>query len=260
MDSNRPVVAPLVGDVRSVVAALTERAEPGSITAPAAWREELDARKAHNSRAMAERLAATPHPMRFHDSLAAVRDVLRDRPDVVLVNEGANTLDVARDVIDMRRPRHRLDSGTWGVMGIGLGYAIGAAVETGAPVVAIEGDSAFGFSGMELETICRYRLPVTVVVLNNGGVYRGDSASALPGDPSPTTLAPHARHEKLIEAFGGTGVHVTTPAELAAALTRALDSGTPTLVDCALDPSAGVESGHLTDLNPQPLSTGPTPR
>ena len=93
-----------------------------------------------------------------------------------MVNEGANALDVARNVIDMEVPRHRLDSGTWGVMGIGMGYAIAAAVETGQPVVAIEGDSAFGFSGMEIETICRYRLPVTVVILNNGGVYRGDES------------------------------------------------------------------------------------
>ncbi len=100
-----------------------------------------------------------------------------------MVNEGANALDVARNVIDMQVPRHRLDSGTWGVMGIGLGYAIAAAIETGHPVVAIEGDSAFGFSGMEFETICRYRLPITVVVLNNGGVYRGDEMVATVAGP-----------------------------------------------------------------------------
>ena len=88
-----------------------------------------------------------------------MRDVLAERPDVYVVNEGANALDITRNVIDMQLPRHRLDSGTWGVMGIGQGYAIAAAVETGAPVVAIEGDSAFGFSGMEIETICRYKLP-----------------------------------------------------------------------------------------------------
>ena len=95
-------------------------------------------------------------------------------------------------MIDMSVPRHRLDSGTWGVMGIGMGYAIAAAVESGEPVVAIEGDSAFGFSGMELETICRYRLPVVVVVFNNGGVYRGDEVNAVSADPAPTTLMSHA--------------------------------------------------------------------
>jgi oxalyl-CoA decarboxylase len=158
-------------------------------------------------------------------------------------------LDLARNVIDMQVPRNRLDSGTWGVMGIGMGYAIAAAIETGAPVMAIEGDSAFGFSGMELETICRYRLPVVVVILNNGGVYRGDEINTVTANPSPTTLMLKARHDRLIEAFGGKGYHVTTPDQLTIALTGALMSGGPALIDCAIDPTDGTESGHLTNLN-----------
>jgi oxalyl-CoA decarboxylase len=159
----------------------------------------------------------------------------------------------------MELPRHRLDTGTWGVMGIGMGYAIAAAVETGKPVVAIEGDSAFGFSGMEIETICRYRLPVTVVILNNGGVYRGDEVPACGDgsrmDPAPTVLNARARHELIAEAFGGKGYHVTTPSELRSALTDALASGGPSIIDCELDPSAGVESGHLASLNPTSAAT-----
>jgi oxalyl-CoA decarboxylase len=255
LDSNRPIAAPLVGDVGSVMAALVERTRPGRIVAPAAWREELGARRARNAAAMKRRLSDDPSPMQFHNALRAVRDVLADRPDVYLVNEGANALDVARNVIDMQRPRHRLDSGTWGVMGIGLGYAIAAAVETGDSVVAISGDSAFGFSGMEIETICRYGLPITVIVMNNGGVYRGDEMSLAAADPSPTTLAPGAHHERLIEAFGGAGHHVTTPVELADALRSALESRAPALIDCVLDPSAGVESGHIADLNPKSAVT-----
>ena len=112
----------------------------------------------------------------------------------------------------MQVPRHRLDSGTWGVMGIGMGYAIAAAVESGEPVVAIEGDSAFGFSGMELEAICRYNLPIVTVILNNGGVYRGDDPSTT-SDPAPTAL--RAQHEYMIKAFGGKGYHATTPEEVA---------------------------------------------
>lgn len=134
-------------------------------------------------------------------------------------------------------------------MGIGMGFAIGAAVETGRPVVAIEGDSAFGFSGMEIETICRYRLPVTVVILNNGGVYRGDEAPH-GDDPAPTVLSARARHELIAEAFGGKGYHVSTAAELRAALTEAIGSGGPSLIDCELDPTAGMESGHLANRNP----------
>ncbi|CAM2753449.1 oxalyl-CoA decarboxylase [Mycobacterium intermedium] len=259
-DSNRPIVAPLTGDIGSVVSALLEALAARPIQPAAAWTEELAERRARNDTKMRERLAENPHPMRFYNALGAIRSVLQDNPDVYVVNEGANALDLARNVIDMQLPRHRLDTGTWGVMGIGMGYSIAAAVETGRPVVAIEGDSAFGFSGMEIETICRYRLPVTVVILNNGGVYRGDEvaagatgatkASRAEKDPAPTVLNAGARHELLAEAFGGKGYHVSTPAELEKALTEALASNRPTLIDCELDPGAGVESGHLASLNP----------
>ncbi|MFJ9029542.1 oxalyl-CoA decarboxylase [Streptomyces sp. NPDC102274] len=256
MDSNQPIAAPLVGDIESVLDALAERTKPGQITAPAAWREELGARSATNVAKMAERLKADPHPMQFMGALKAVRDVLHEHPEIYLVNEGANALDIARNVIDMHVPRHRLDSGTWGVMGIGMGYAIAAAVESGEPVVAVEGDSAFGFSGMELETICRYQLPVVTVIMNNGGVYRGDDVNPLENDPSPTTLMLQARHDKMIEAFGGKGYRATTPAEVTAALTEALASGGPALIDCAIDPSAGTESGHIAHLNPKGITVG----
>lgn len=177
MDSNQPIAAPLVGDIESVLDAIAERTKPGQIAAPTVWREELASRSAQNVAKMAERLKADPSPMQFMGALKAVRDVVVERPETYIVNEGANALDIARNVIDMHVPRHRLDSGTWGVMGIGMGYAIAAAVESGDPVVAVEGDSAFGFSGMELETICRYKLPVVTVIMNNGGVYRGDDVN-----------------------------------------------------------------------------------
>ncbi len=224
------------------------------------WREQLAAHRARNAESMRRRLAADPSPMRFHNALRAVRDVLATRPDVYVVNEGANTLDIARTVIDMKLPRHRLDCGTWSAMGIGMGYAIGAAVETGESVVAIEGDSAFGFSGMELETICRYQLPITVIVMNNGGIYRGDDVNGASADPAPTVLDPAAHHGRLIQAFGGTGYYATTPDQLSAALQKALDSGLPALVDVVLDPSAGTEAGHLTYLSPKSAATAPAPR
>ncbi|MDT5251063.1 MAG: oxalyl-CoA decarboxylase [Mycobacterium sp.] len=250
LDSNQHIAAPLVGDIGSVMAALVERTAPGQLTVPTPWRHELAERTAQNGAKMSQRLDVDRHPMQFHGALRAIRDVLREYPDAYVVNEGANALDMARNVIDMQVPRHRLDSGTWGVMGIGMGYAIAAAVEGGAPVVAIEGDSAFGFSGMELETICRYRLPVVVVVLNNGGVYRGDGTNTASTDPAPTTLMPHARHDRLIEAFGGKGYQATTRQQVTIALTGALMSRGPALIDCVIDPSDGTESGHLTHLNP----------
>jgi oxalyl-CoA decarboxylase len=251
MDSNRPVAAPVVGDIGSAVAALLTALKPGSIRPVAAWLKAIDERKHHNAQSMVARLAKNPNPMDFYSALRAIRDVLAGKSDVYLVNEGANTLDLGRNVIDMYEPRKRLDCGTWGVMGIGMGYAIGAAVTSGKPVVAVEGDSAFGFCGMEIETICRYELPVVTVVFNNGGIYRGDDVNHSGGaDPSPTVLMKNARYDKLIEAFGGTGHHVTDPQGLTRALTDALASGKPTIINCVIDPTAGTESGHLQSLNP----------
>ncbi|MGW1794945.1 oxalyl-CoA decarboxylase [Streptomyces sp. NPDC001984] len=253
MDSNQPIAAPLVGDVGSVMEALVERSKPGRITAPVEWREELSTRSAQNVTKMAGRLKAAEaaHPMKFLGALQAIRDVLKDNPNAYVVNEGANALDLARNTIGMQVPRHRLDSGTWGVMGIGMGYAIATAVETGEPVVAIEGDSAFGFSGMEIEAVCRYNLPIVTVVLNNSGVYRGDDPSTT-SDPAPTALK--ARHDLMIEAFGGKGYQATTPTEVAAALREALAAGVPALIDCVIDPSDGTESGNIAHLNPKGIT------
>jgi len=252
MDSNRAIAAPVVGDIASSVAALLAMLKPGQMRPRSAWLDELAQRKQHNAERMAVHLAANPDPMDFYSALGAIKGVLADKPEVYLVNDGANTLDIARNVIDMRVPRKRLDSGTWGVMGISMGYAIGAAVVSGKPVVAIDGDSAFGFSGMEIATICRYHLPIVTVVFNNGGVYRGDDVNPSGGaDPAPTVLMKQARYEKVIEAFGGAGYYAVDPQGLAKTLTDALASGKPALINCAIDPTAGTESGHIGYLNPQ---------
>jgi oxalyl-CoA decarboxylase len=253
-DSNRAIAAPVLGDIKSVFAALNAALEPGRIGRRAAWLDEIGKRRQQNVERMAARLNADPSPMNFSSALRAVRNALAAQPEVYVVNEGANTLDFGRNIIDMQQPRHRLDSGTWGVMGIGMGYAIGAAAVTGRPVVAIEGDSAFGFSGMEIETICRYGLPVVTVIFNNNGVYRGDPE----GRPySPTGLIRGARYEKLIEAFGGAGYHVTDTPGLTAALGEALAAGRPALINAVIDPTAGTESGHIQSLNPRSAAVQP---
>jgi oxalyl-CoA decarboxylase len=248
IDSNRAIAAPVVGDIKSVFTAFNDALKPGRIERQGAWLDEIGKRKQQNIERMAARLNADPSPMNFSSALRAVRNALATQPDVYVVNEGANTLDFGRNIIDMDKPRHRLDSGTWGVMGIGMGYAIGAAAVTGKPVVAIEGDSAFGFSGMEIETICRYELPVTTVIFNNNGVYRGDPAGTA---YTPTGLLRDARYEKIIEAFGGIGYHVTDTPSLTKALTEALASGKPALINAVIDPTAGTESGHIQSLNPR---------
>jgi oxalyl-CoA decarboxylase len=252
IDSNVAIAAPVIGDIGSCVAALLAGIDPKFPKPDAEWTQAIGQRKDKNLAKMAATLDLNPSPMNFHSALRAIRDVLKTRPDINVVNEGANTLDFARSIIDMYEPRKRFDSGTWGIMGIGMGYAIGAAVTSGKPVVAIEGDSAFGFSGMELETICRYDLPVCTVVFNNNGVYRGTDVNPTGGkDVAPTVFVKGARYDKMIEAFGGIGRHATTPAELTKALLEAIASGKPTLINAVIDEAAGTESGRLTNLNPQ---------
>jgi oxalyl-CoA decarboxylase len=253
MDSNVEIAAPLVGDIGSCVAALLEGLGGKWPAAPADWVGTVTAKREENIAKMAPKLLMkNTAPMDYHGALGALRAVIKARPDAILVNEGANTLDLARGIIDMYQPRKRLDVGTWGVMGIGMGYAVAAAIETGKPVLAVEGDSAFGFSGMEVETICRYKLPVCVVVFNNNGIYRGTDVNPTGGpDVATTVFVKDARYDKIAEAFGGVGVHVTTPDELKRAVDAAMDSGKPTLINAAIDPAAGSESGRIGNLNPQ---------
>jgi oxalyl-CoA decarboxylase len=251
MDSNVEIAAPVVGDIGSCVAALLD-GMGGNWPAPRTeWTGAVKAKRDENVAKMAPRLMNNKSPMDYHGALGALRTIVKERPDAILVNEGANTLDLARGIIDMYQPRKRLDVGTWGVMGIGMGSAIAAAIETGKPVLAIEGDSAFGFSGMEVETICRYRLPVCVVVFNNDGIYRGTDVNSAGSDPATTVFVKGSRYDKMADAFGGIGVNATTPDELKRAVNEAMDSGKPTLINAVIDPAAGSESGRIGNLNPQ---------
>jgi oxalyl-CoA decarboxylase len=251
MDSNVAIDAPIVGDIGSCVSALL--AQVGQLSKPPAeWLNAIEERKTKNVSKMAETLAKDPVPMNFHSALNVVRDVFKAHPDTLLVNEGANALDFTRSIVDMYKPRKRLDVGTWGIMGIGMGFSVAAAVETGLPVIAIEGDSAFGFSGMEVETICRYNLPVCVVIMNNNGVYRGTDVNPTGGsDVAPTVFVKNARYDMLMQAFGGVGVNATTPAELRQGIEEALRSRKPTLINAVIDETAGTESGRITSLNPK---------
>ncbi len=251
-DSNVRIDAPLVGDIGSCVSALLAGIGSSWTKPPADWTGAIAERKNKNIGKMAETLAKNPVPMNFHSALNVVRDIVKANPEAILVNEGANALDFTRSIVDMYKPRKRLDVGTWGIMGIGMGFAVAAAVVSGEPVIAIEGDSAFGFSGMEVETICRYNLPVCVVIMNNNGVYGGtDVNPSGSADVAPTVFVKGARYDKLMEAFGGVGVHATTPAELRQAMEEAIRSRKPTLINAVIDETAGTESGRITSLNPQ---------
>ena len=251
MDSNVEIAAPLVGDIGSCVAALSDAMGGNWPAPPADWLNSVKTKRDDNVAKMAPRLMNNNSPMDYHGALGVLRNIIKERPDAILVNEGANTLDLARGVIDMHQPRKRLDVGTWGVMGIGMGTAIAAAVETGKPVLAVEGDSAFGFSGMEVETICRYDLPICIVIFNNNGIYRGTDVNSAGSDPATTVFVKGSRYDKMMEAFGGVGVNATSPDELKRAVNAAMDSGKPTLINAVIDPAAGSESGRIGNLNPQ---------
>lgn len=256
MDRNVPIAAPVVGDMGLALDAILAEMKGVKMAADPAWVTMLQAEtKAKNAKFTARlQAAATAMPMNHWTALNAIKPVMDANPDVILINEGANTLDDTRDTITQSLPRHRVDCASWSIMGMGIGSTIGAAVSTGKSVVAIMGDSAFGFSGMDFSTICRYKLPVTVVIFNNGGIYNGVGVD--PADPAgvaPTTLDVNARYDKMGEAFGADSYYVTTPQQLADALKAGIASRKPTMINVQLAADSGKESGHIGYLNPTPL-------
>jgi oxalyl-CoA decarboxylase len=252
-DSNVATAAPVIGDIGSCMSALNSaiaNSGGGWSKPPSDWTSAIAERKDKNLTKMSETLAKETSPMSFQTALSVIKDKIKERPDAILVNEGANTLDFCRSIVDMYQPRKRIDVGTWGIMGIGMGYSVAAAVVTGKPVIAVCGDSAFGFSGMEVETVCRYNLPVCVVVFNNNGIYRGTDVNPRGAEVAPTVFVKDAKYELMMQAFGGVGVRAATRAELRAAIDEAVASGKPTLVNAIIDEAAGTESGRITNLNP----------
>lgn len=251
-DSNQKIDAPLQGDLNSILAKLVPALEKAGYQTPQAWLDEISAKTAENAAKFAKRIEAgeTNAKFGYYGTLEPIKEYFLKNPDTYLVSEGANTLDIGRNMIDMKLPRHRLDTGTWGVMGVGLGYAIATAIETGKLVVALEGDSAFGFDGMEMETICRYHLPITVVVVNNGGIYNGTDREVA-DQPGPTMLDATARYEYMAKAFGGDSYFVSSYQEMKAAFEQAVASKRPNIINVQIDPSMGKESGHIGNLNPK---------
>lgn len=251
-DSNQKIDAPLQGDLNSILAKLVPALEKTGYQTPQAWLDEISAKTAENAAKFAKRVEAgeTNAKFGYYGTLEPIKEYFLKNPDTYLVSEGANTLDIGRNMIDMKLPRHRLDTGTWGVMGVGLGYAIATAIETGKPVVALEGDSAFGFDGMEMETICRYHLPITVVVVNNGGIYNGTDREVA-DQPGPTMLDATARYEYMAKAFGGDSYFVSSYQEMKVVFEQAVASKRPNIINVQIDPSMGKESGHIGNLNPK---------
>ncbi len=228
----------LVGDARAVVAqlnaALDER--PWSYPSETTWRSDLGREVERNRAAVVAMQNDDSEPMGYYRVLREIRDALPR--DAIICSEGANTMDIGRTVLPNYGPRQRLDAGTYGTMGVGLGFAIAAAaVHPNQKVVAVEGDSAFGFSGMEVETACRFRLPITFVIVNNNGIGGGLSEYDQ-ANPPPFVYTLGARYEKIIEAFGGRGFCVERVADLAPTLKEAIADPMPNIVNILIDPKA----------------------
>ncbi|KAM2079674.1 hypothetical protein ACFX1R_027155 [Malus domestica] len=250
----------LVGDAKLVLERINLgiKDDPFCLGKSHPWVAAISSKVKDNVSKMEAQLAKEVVPFNFLTPMKIIRDAIAGlgSPAPILVSEGANTMDVGRSVLVQTEPRTRLDAGTWGTMGVGLGYCIaGAVASPDRLVVAVEGDSGFGFSAMEVETLVRYQLPVVVIVFNNGGVYGGDrrSPDEISGpykdDPAPTSFVPSAGYHTLIEAFGGKGYLVGTPEELKSALSESFSAQKPAVINVIIDPYAGAESGRLQHKN-----------
>jgi 2-hydroxyacyl-CoA lyase 1 len=237
--TNVPAEVALAGDAKAITGQLVQRLQerPWSYPAETTWWTGLHNKMEENRLQTEPMYNDDSTPMNYYRVFREIRDLLPR--DAIIASEGANTMDIGRTAMPNFLPRHRLDAGSFGTMGVGLGFAIAAAVvHPEKKVVAVEGDSAFGFSGMEVETACRYRLPITFIIVNNNGIGGGPSELQPPDRIPPGAYTPNARYEKVIEAFGGKGYFVTTPAELRPALEEALAADVPTLVNVMIDPRA----------------------
>ncbi|MCM1138806.1 MAG: oxalyl-CoA decarboxylase [Duncaniella sp.] len=256
IDVNRPIAAPVVGDMGLSLDAILAKMKGAKMSTDPTWVASLQAETKEKDAKFAARIdaAKAAMPMTHWTALGVIKPIIESNPDIILVNEGANTLDDTRDAINMSLPRKRIDCATWAIMGMGIGSTIGAAVATGKSVVAVMGDSAFGFSGMDFETACRFHLPITVVIFNNGGIYNGIGVPLdKTTDPAPTTLDINARYDLIGQAFGAQSYHVKTPEDLDKALKESIASKKTCIIDIQLAADSGKESGHIGYLNPAPL-------
>ena len=237
---NVPAEVGLVGDLKAIVGQMNAalEAEPFTFAADAPWRATLAKKVEENRQFVQGMMNDESVLMGYYRVLREIRE--QAPPGTIIQAEGANTMDISRSVLMHKEPRERLDAASFGTMGVGLAQAIAAqVVHPDRKVICVEGDSAFGFSGMEVETACRYRLPIVFLIINNNGIGMG--FEALPEDRFQSPASAYtieAGYEKGIEGFGGKGYRVRTPAELSSALKQALDDDMPSVINVLIDPQA----------------------
>lgn len=238
---NKPSEVALVGDGKAIMGQVNKALEGRQWFYPkdTPWRAALGEKIAANVKTLEPQLNDDQAPANYY---RALRDVAAWMPDnAVLSAEGAGTMDIGLTQLNVKNARSCLNAGTYGTMGVGLGHAIAACVvHPDRPVIHLSGDSAIGFSGMEMETLVRYNLPAKIVVLNNGGI--GPGMPEIPENPmlnmKPNTLIYGARYDKMMEVFGGKGIFVEDPKDIPAALEEAMAFDGPALVNIVLSQSS----------------------
>lgn len=236
---NLPATVGIAADLKAAAGQLVEalEREPWRCEPDGPWWRTLRAEVTRKKAELEPGLTSDDVPMGYYRPLAEIQRALP--PDATVIAEGSNTMDISRSVIEHQEPGQRLDAGTWGTMGVGSGFAIAAAlVHPGRRVVALQGDGAFGFDGMEVEVAVRYGLPITWIVFANSGIMFGTAALPPEGPPPPHVFTPGARYDRVMEAFGGTGYHCETPQALAEALRAALAAPGPSLINVPIHPAA----------------------
>ncbi|MEE8338289.1 MAG: thiamine pyrophosphate-binding protein [Dehalococcoidia bacterium] len=235
---NVPAEVGLVGDAKATLGQLLDAldSDPWSFPDDSEWTQSVRAEASRNGEAVQAMMQDDSVPMGYYRALREIRDALPE--DAIIVAEGASTMDISRTVLDNFHPRSRLDAGSFGSMGLGHGFAIAAQVcHPDKKVLALQGDAAFGFAGMEVEVAVRHKLPITWVVFVNNGIG-GQDVDRDNAMNTPGAFVPNARYDKVIEAFGGRGYHVETPDEYAAALKEAVASDETCLINVVIDPGA----------------------
>jgi 2-hydroxyacyl-CoA lyase 1 len=234
---NRATEVALVGDGKAIVGQLNKALDKRQWFHPtdSAWRQAIVKKTADNAAQIRPQIDDDQAPAGYY---RALRDVAAWMPrDAILSAEGASTMDIGLTQLPSFNARSCLNAGTYGTMGVGLGQAIAACLaHPDRPVIHLSGDSAIGFSGMEMETLVRYNLPVKVVVLNNGGI--GPGMPQIPENPmfnlKPNALIWGARYDRVMEAFGGKGFLVEKPTDLRGALDEAMNFRGPALVNVVI--------------------------
>ena len=238
---NKPAEVALLGDGKSIMGQMNQALEGRQWFYPAdtPWRTAINEKTESNRNTLQAQLNDDQAPANYY---RALRDIASWMPeDAILSAEGAGTMDIGLTMLPVSNARSCLNAGTYGTMGVGLGHAVAACVvHPDRPIIHLSGDSAIGFSGMEMETLVRYNLPAKIVVLNNGGI--GPGMPEIPEDPmmnmKPNALIYGARYDKMMEDFGGMGAFVTDPKDIPAALEKAMAFDGPALVNIVLSQSS----------------------